>query len=356
MNRLLRVLAWTARAVIAGLAVAFVAVLLRPELLQPPAPGGPDGWSEAVARGAPAIVSIYTVGQDTLAWPGSPGLGSGVILSREGHVATNWHVIEGTTDIRVRLADGREAVPRLLGADPETELALLQIDLPNLPVIPLGRSAALQPGQVVLAVGNPFGLSQTVTQGIVSALGRGALGVTTFEDFIQTDAAINVGNSGGALLDTRGRLVGVNTAAVGPPSSGALAEGIGFAIPVDLVLEVTGQLLRHGRVIRGWLGVEPVDLVPARAALLGLPPETTGVELIGIAPGSPAETAGLRPGDVLLSLDGHPIGDSREALSRVAARAPGERVRLEVSRRGEQFLVDSRLGERPGSPRPQPGP
>ncbi len=356
MNRLLRVLAWTARAVIAGLAVAFVAVLLRPELLQPPAPGGPDGWSEAVARGAPAIVSIYTVGQDTLAWPGSPGLGSGVILSREGHVATNWHVIEGTTDIRVRLADGREAVPRLLGADPETELALLQIDLPNLPVIPLGRSAALQPGQVVLAVGNPFGLSQTVTQGIVSALGRGALGVTTFEDFIQTDAAINVGNSGGALLDTRGRLVGVNTAAVGPPSPGALAEGIGFAIPVDLVLEVTGQLLRHGRVIRGWLGVEPVDLVPARAALLGLPPETTGVELIGIAPGSPAETAGLRPGDVLLSLDGHPIGDSREALSRVAARAPGERVRLEVSRRGEQFLVDSRLGERPGSPRPQPGP
>lgn len=356
MKRFLRLFAWTARAVIAGLAVAFVAVLLRPELLQPQAPPAAEGWTEAVARGAPAIVSIYTVGHDALAWPGSPGLGSGVILSREGHVATNWHVIEGTGDIRVRLADGREAVPRLLGADPETELALLAIDLPNLPVIPLGRSAGLRPGQVVLAVGNPFGLSQTVTQGIVSALGRGALGVTTFEDFIQTDAAINVGNSGGALLDARGRLVGINTAAVGPAAPGALAEGIGFAIPVDLVMEVTGQLARHGRVIRGWLGVEPVELTGSRAALLGLAPGTAGVELVGVAPGSPAEEAGLRPGDILLALDGRPVSDSRAALAQVAAGSPGDRVRLEVVRQGERFMLEGRLGERPGGAIPGAGP
>jgi serine peptidase DegS len=347
-------LAFAARAIVAGLAVAFVAILLRPELLAPPAAAPQQsGWADAVALAAPAIVSIYTVAPAGLAWRGSPGLGSGVIISAEGHVATNWHVIEGAVDIRVRLADGREAVPRLIGADPDTELALLQIDLPELPVIPLGRSARLRPGEVALAIGNPLGLSQTVTQGIVSAVGRAALGVATFEDFIQTDAAINLCNSGGALLDGAGRLIGINTAVIGAGAPGEGApEGIGFAIPVDLVEAVAAQLLRHGRVIRGWLGVEPVDIGRERAARLGLPAGTRGIELLGVAPDSPAALAGLRPGDLLLGMDGEPFDDSRQALNRVAALAPGARVRLEVMRSDERFLLEAVLGERPAAPGP----
>ena len=354
MTRPAALLSFAARAIVAGLAVAFVAVLLRPELLDRPAAAPPDsGWADAVALAAPAIVSIYTAAPAGLSWTGAPGLGSGVIISPQGHIATNWHVIEGAGDIRVRLADGREAVPRLIGADPDTELALLQIDLPDLPVIRLGHSGRLRPGEVALAIGNPLGLSQTVTQGIVSAVGRAALGVATFEDFIQTDAAINLGNSGGALLDSRGQLIGINTAVIGETAPGEGApEGIGFAIPVDLVESVTAQLLRHGRVIRGWLGVEPVDLGRERAARLGLPPATRGIELLGVAPDSPATLAGLRPGDVLLGMDGEPFADSRQALNRVAALPPGTRVRLEVMRRDERFLLEAVLGERPPGPGP----
>ena len=341
-------LRFAAQSITAGLAVAFIAVVLRPELLLPPQPASTSGWADAVAVGAPAVVSIYTAAPAGLAWPGNPGLGSGVIISAEGHVATNWHVIEGAGDIRVQLADGRSTTPRLVGADPDTELALLQIDLTDLPVIRMGRSARLRAGEVVLAVGNPFGLSQTVTQGIVSAVGRGELGVATFEDFIQTDAAINLGNSGGALLDTRGRLIGINTAVVGAAAPGDdTPEGIGFAIPVDLVREVTQQLLRDGRVIRGWLGVEPIDLAPGRASLLGLDAGTTGIELLGVTPDSPAQVAGLQRGDVLLSLDGEPLRHSRQALSRVAAKPPGTPVVVEVARRGEIFRIEAVLRERP---------
>ncbi len=348
MIRSAAVLRFAAQSIVAGLAVAFVAVVLRPELLLPARPTSPNGWAEAVALGAPAVVSIYTAAPADPAWPGNPGLGSGVIISAEGHIATNWHVIEGAGDIRVQLADGRNVTPRLVGADPDTELALLQIELAELPVIRMGRSDRLRAGEVVLAVGNPFGLSQTVTQGIVSAVGRGELGVTTFGDFIQTDAAINVGNSGGALLDAQGHLVGINTAAVGAASPGDdTPEGIGFAIPVDLVREVTQQLLRDGRVIRGWLGVEPVDLTPGRAALLGLAERTTGIELLGVAPDSPAEIAGLQRGDVMLSLDGEPISGSRQALSQVAALQPGTALVIEVARRGEIFRIEAILRERP---------
>ena len=344
-------LRFLAQALIAGLAAAFVAVLLWPELLQRPA-APPQGWAEAVAGGAPAVVSVYTAAPAQAAWPGGPGLGSGVIVSAAGHVATNWHVIEAAGDIRVQLADGRIAVARVVGTDPDTELALLQIDLPTLPVIRFGRSASLRAGDVVLAVGNPFGLSQTVTQGIVSAVGRGELGVATFEDFIQTDAAINLGNSGGALLDTAGRLIGINTAVIGPAARGeSPPEGIGFAIPVDLARSVIDQLQTHGRVIRGWLGVEPTELAPGRAQLLGLPADTPGIELLGVAPGSPADEAGLRRGDVLLRLNGMPLTHSRQALNAVAALPPGTRVTLEVSRRGERFTTESVLRERPQSRR-----
>lgn len=348
MIRPAAVLRFAAQSIVAGLAVAFIAVVLRPELLLPPQPANPSGWADAVAVGAPAVVSIYTAAPTGLAWSGNPGLGSGVIISAEGHVATNWHVIEGAGDIRVQLADGRSATPRLVGADPDTELALLQIGLTDLPVIRMGRSDRLRAGEVVLAVGNPFGLSQTVTQGIVSAVGRGELGVATFEDFIQTDAAINLGNSGGALLDAQGRLIGINTAVVGAATPGDdTPEGIGFAIPVDLVREVTQQLLRDGRVIRGWLGVEPIDLAPDRASLLGLDARTTGIELLGVAPDSPAQIAGLQRGDVLLSLDGEPLRHSRQALSRVAAKPPGTRVIIEVARRGDTFRIEAVLRERP---------
>ena len=348
MIRPTAVLRFAVQSIIAGLAVAFVAVVLRPELLLAPQATSSTGWADAVAVGAPAVVSIYTAAPADLAWPGNPGLGSGVIISAQGHVATNWHVVAGAGDIRVQLADGRSATPRLVGADPDTELALLQIDLPELPVISMGRSDRLRAGEVVLAVGNPFGLSQTVTQGIVSAVGRAELGVATFEDFIQTDAAINLGNSGGALLDAQGRLIGINTAVVGAAAPGDdTPEGIGFAIPVDLVREVTQQLLREGRVVRGWLGVEPVDLAPGRAPLLGLDARTTGIELLGVAPESPAEIAGLQRGDVLLSLDGQPLLHSRQALTLVAAQPPGTRVVIELARRGEIFRIEAVLRERP---------
>ncbi len=331
------------QAAVIGLAAAFIAVLVRPELLPRPPATGVD-FSTGVAAAAPAVVSIYTTAEDTQS---GAGLGSGVILSADGVVATNWHVVHGAQQIRVQLADGRSTRPRLLGMDPETELALLAIDLPDLPTIPLGDSERLRPGQVVLAIGNAFGLSQTVTQGIVSAVGRGELGVTTFENFIQTDAAINVGNSGGALINTRGELVGINTAVVSALAAGEAAEGIGFAIPVNLVRGVAEQLLEHGRVIRGWLGVEPVALSAERRRLLGLPESLRGIELIGVAPDSPAARAGLRRGDVLTHVDDHELLRPRQALNLVASLPPGEQIVVRGLRQGEAFELRATLAERP---------
>ena len=257
-----KILVFVLKSAALGLAAAFAVVLIRPDLVNLGAGGQfpATSYASAVNASAPAVVSLRTarLGQRGSLGAGmvvDQGLGSGVIISQDGLLVTNWHVIRNADQVVVQLADGREAQPRFVGADPETELALLRVDLPDLPTIRLGRSDTLAIGDVVLAIGNPYGLSQSVTSGIVSATGRG-IGLTIFENFIQTDAAINIGNSGGALVNTRGELIGINTAQFEtlnrtPP------EGIGFAIPVNLVRGVMDELIEHGRVIRGWLGSTP---------------------------------------------------------------------------------------------------
>jgi S1-C subfamily serine protease len=271
-------------------------------------------------------------------------LGSGVVINRDGYLVTNWHVIKDADQIRVQLADGRVAVPTLVGADPESELALLRIDLPDLPAIELGRSDNLQVGEVVLAIGNSLGLSQTVTMGIVSATGRGQLGVAIFENFIQTDAAINVGNSGGALVNARGELVGINTAVISAaPREMAMPEGLGFAIPVNLVRGVMDQLIAHGRVIRGYLGVDTTDLAAQDAARLGI--DGSAVELRVVR--GPAAVAGLMPGDVLTHINDQRMFTQQQAMNQVASSQPGERIRIRVARPdGTVFETQAVLEER----------
>jgi serine peptidase DegS len=342
---------FVAQSVAVGLALAFVAVLVKPELLggRPTTPAvgaAPVSYASAVAASAPAVATIYA--GRTLRSPsntvGLTLLGSGVVIDTAGHVVTNWHVIQDADEIRVQLADGRVATPTLVGTDPETELALLRIDLSDLPEIALGRSDTLQVGDVVLAIGTSLGLSQTVTMGIVSATGRGQLGVTTFEDFIQTDAAINVGNSGGALVNTRGELVGINTAVISRDRS--MPEGLGFAIPVNLVRGVMQQIQSYGRVIRGYLGVDDsVDLAPAQTQALGL--ADGGAVLITLATG-PAAAAGLRAGDVITHLNGERVRNRREAMNLVAKAQPGDRLKIRFVRaNGTQFDTEAVLEERP---------
>jgi S1-C subfamily serine protease len=352
MPRALKIAVFVAQSVAVGLALAFVAVLIRPELIGRTRVGsGPASYADAVAASAPAVVNIYAEGTATT--PRGPLgmtlrdvlLGSGVVIDREGHVVTNWHVVRGAEEIRVQLADGRIAVPRLVGTDPETELALLQIDLPDLPEIRLGRSDTLEVGEVVLAIGNSLGLSRTVTMGIVSATGRGQLRVTTFEDFIQTDAAINVGNSGGALVNTRGELVGINTAVISTARDQPMPEGLGFAIPVNLVRGVMRELIAHGRVIRGYLGVDEARDLPAsltqRVGIDG--PAVLITRVVG-----PAAAAGLRPGDVLTHLNDERMYTGLQALNFVASSQPGQRIRIRFTRaRGTQFETEAVLEERP---------
>ncbi len=333
MSPVWKVTAFIAQSVALGLAVAFVAVLIRPELINRTAPtaSGPASYAQAVAASAPAVAIVYaerTVRTAPNARVRDRLLGSGVVIDRDGHVVTNYHVIEGADAIRVQLADGRVAIPELVGTDPDTELALLRIDLPDLPQVRLGRSDTLEVGEVVLAIGNSLGLTQTVTMGIVSATGRGQLGVTAFEDFIQTDAAINVGNSGGALVNARGELVGINTAVISwAPDQ--MPEGLGFAIPVNLVRGVMQQLIANGRVIRGYLGVDdPRDLLAAQTRVLGI--DGPAVLLTSVT--GPAERAGLRPGDVLTHLNGERMFTRQQAMNLVASTQPGGRLRIRVTR------------------------
>jgi len=336
---------------IAGLAVAFVAVFLFPDLLPEGHPlrgegAAPDSYATAVAATAPAVVTLVgrpaaPVGFAERQSPGS--LGSGVVMNGEGFVITNHHVIAGTEDLEVVLVDGRRAPARLVGTDPDTDVALLRIELPELPSIRIGRSDQLEVGDVVLAIGNPFSIGQTVTQGIVSGTGRGQLGLSQFENFIQTDAAINVGNSGGALVNARGELVGINTAFF---SRRLDSEGIGFAIPINLVRGVMEDLLAHGRVIRGWLGVGTQTLTPDQARALGLP-EPYGIILTTVQPGSPADRAGLRPNDVITHVNDEPVVVWQDALRSIAAMRPGTRVTLSGSRRGQAFRVEAEVAERP---------
>jgi serine protease DegS len=271
-------------------------------------------------------------------------LGSGVIVDEAGHIVTNHHVIAGADTILVQLADGRVAPARLVGSDPDTDLAVLKIDLKSLPVAPLGRSDQLRVGDVVLAIGNPLGLSQTVTHGIVSAVSRAQLGIAPLEDFIQTDAPINRGNSGGALVDTGGDVVGINTAMVAKSLG---VEGIGFAIPVNMVRGVLADIIAHGRVIRGWLGIVPEDLSEEQAAQFGL--ARGGVVVANFYPGSPAQEAGLQPGDVLLAVDGVPPRSALDLLGRIALHKPGSTLTLRDLRGQRVIEVKARVGERPRS-------
>jgi serine protease DegS len=320
-------------------------------------------FSTAVQASAPAVVSIYTQRMDAI--PPSPverffggpvqqryqrstNLGSGVILDAAGHIVTNYHVIEGSVEIAVQVADGRTAPAKLVGRDPDTDLALLKIDLPDLPVMQLGRSDRVAVGDVVLAIGNPFGqLSQTVTHGIVSAKGRADLGVATYEDFIQTDAAINEGNSGGALVNGRGELIGINTAVLGKERG---AEGLSIAIPVDLVRGVVREIMEHQRVIRGWIGIDTEDVSAQGARHYGLP--KAGVAVSNIYKGSPALQAGITPGDIIDSIDGQPVKSSQDTRARIAARTPDSMLRLAGVRMGGQpFSVEMQVVEAPRSTR-----
>jgi S1-C subfamily serine protease len=322
-----------AQSAIAGLALAFVVVSFRPDLIgrgRAAAPGT-NSYAEAVAAASSAVANVFTERVD----PGRGAseaavvaLGSAVVIDPNGYLITNYHVVENAAQIRVQLADGRVAVPAVVGSDPDTELALLRIDLEDLPSIRLGRSDTLKVGDIVLAIGNSLGLSQTVTMGIVSATGRGQLGVTTYEDFIQTDAAINAGNSGGALINAAGELIGINTAVVGSSGrSPTPPESIGFAIPVNLVRGVMAELIEHGRVIRGYLGVELQDLPAAAVAPLGVEGGAPMIRALLSADG-PAAEAGLRAGDILTHVAGERVFTRRQAQSRIAASAPGTSVSI----------------------------
>ena len=335
---------------VVGLAAAFVVVYLFPGLLPAGHPlrdrsSGADSYATAVAATAPAVVNL--VGR-----PAAPAgfadsqssgsLGSAVVMNGDGYVITNHHVIAGMRDLQVVLVDGRTAAATLVGTDPDTDIALLKVELPDLPRIRIGRSDQLRVGDVVLAIGNPFSIGQTVTQGIVSGTGRGQLGLSQFENFIQTDAAINVGNSGGALVNAQGELVGINTAFF---SRRLDSEGIGFAIPVNLVRGVMQDLLAHGRVIRGWLGVSTQTLTPDQARALGLQ-EPYGIILTTIQPDSPADRAGLRPNDVITHVNDEPVVVWQDALRSIAAMRPGTRVTLTGSRLGQPFKVEAEVTER----------
>jgi serine protease DegS len=343
MTSLWKVAGFLAQSAAIGLALAFLIVLAKPDLVasRPATSALPvASYSQAVAASAPAVVTIYTArnrdGQ----------LGSGVVIDQSGYLVTNWHVVSGAEQIRVQLADGRIADPQLVGSDPDTELALLKIELPDLPAIKLGRSDSLQVGDVVLAIGNSLGLSQTVTMGIVSATGRGQLNVTTFENFIQTDAAINAGNSGGALVNARGELVGINTAVISArPRDFSMPEGLGFAIPVNLVRGVMDQLIEHGRVIRGCLGVTVKDLPAHEARALGI--QGSAFELEGVR--GPAEAAGLLPGDVVTHLNDQRMYSSNQAMNFVASSQPGTPLAIRAVRRdGTVFTAEAVLEENTG--------
>jgi len=357
MPRVVEVASFVAQSVAIGLALAFVAVLVRPELISRRAASDDNraSYAEAVAASAPAVVNISTSTERVYNVPSTRrpltvtdrGLGSGVVIDRAGYIVTNWHVIRDVDEILVQLADGRVAVPELVGTDPETELALLKIDLPDLPEVRMGRSDTLEVGDVVLAIGNSLGFSQTVTIGIVSATGRSfrITAFTAFTDFIQTDAAINAGNSGGALVNARGELVGINTAVVRTAGSQGVPEGIGFAIPINLVRGVMEQLIAHGHVIRGYLGVDQASEVPdGQAKALGI---VDGSAVLIEEVSGPAAAAGLRSGDVLTHINGERVFTPQEAQSTVASAQPGERFSIRVVRvDGTTFTTEAVLEER----------
>ena len=314
----------------------------------------------AAQKAMPAVVSINTSKEvrsphlndpwfhfffgDQIGTQQQTGLGSGVIVSPDGYILTNNHVVEGADQITVTLADSRIAEARIVGTDPETDLAVLKIELDKLPVIVLGNSDHAVVGDTVLAIGNPFGVGQTVTSGIISALGRSELGINTFENFIQTDAAINPGNSGGALVDVEGNLLGINTA-IYSRSGGSM--GIGFAIPVSTAKIVMDGLVKDGKVTRGWIGVEPNELSPELAETFGVAGTNAGVIITGVLQDGPAARAGMLPGDVIVQVDEQRVRNVAEMMTAVASLQPGQRADFEILRNGQSMTLNIVPSERP---------
>ncbi|MFK0379899.1 Do family serine endopeptidase [Pandoraea sp. NPDC090278] len=339
---------------------------VAPSLSDKPAAGS---YADGAQKAMPAVVSIFsskeqkqnrdprlddplfryffgdgggTVRQDPVS-----SLGSGVIVSSEGYILTNHHVVDGADEIEVALADGRKARAKLVGSDPETDLAVLKITLDNLPAITLGRMEQVRVGDVVLAIGNPFGVGQTVTMGIISALGRNHLDISTFENFIQTDAAINPGNSGGALVDVNGNLLGINTA-IYSRSGGNM--GIGFAIPVSTARSVLESIITTGGVTRGWVGVEPQDITSDIAESFGLQ-QDSGVIIAGVVQGGPADKAGVQPGDILTKVNDESIRDTTELLNVIAQIKPGTQAKIHVTRKKKELDLTVTIGKRPPPPK-----
>ena len=327
------------------------------------------GFAAAVRKTAPAVVYINTA-RVVNQFPSHPflndqlfreflgsdgeqpqtrietGLGSGVIVSPQGYILTNFHVIKDADQIQVQLADGRGAIADLVGVDPETDLAVLQIAMDNLPVINISQLAQNEVGDIVLAIGNPFGVGQTVTMGIISATGRNELGVTTFENFIQTDAAINPGSSGGALVNARGELIGINTAVFGSSETGPGPQGIGFAIPVGLAKNIMQQIIAQGYVTRGWLGIEVQDIHPRLAYALDLSSDQ-GALIRGVRKDGPADQAGLKSGDIILGINGNSIHNARDALNVIVRASPDKASAMTLLRGGKTLKVEVIPSQRP---------
>jgi Do/DeqQ family serine protease len=356
-------------------AVWFVLITLKPEWVQRPswntdlqifevAPGAISPTSSAgslsfaAKKASPAVVSINTSQKGALEKNKDPwfryffgdqddsaqtGLGSGVIVSPQGYILTNNHVVEAADEILVMLNDGRQAQAKVIGTDPETDLAVLKVNLDKLPVMVMNSSEQVQVGDIVLAIGNPFGVGQTVTSGIISALGRNQLGINTFENFIQTDAAINPGNSGGALVDVQGNLLGINTA-IYSKSGGSM--GIGFAIPVSIAKQVLEGIVKDGLVTRGWIGVEPTELTPELAQTFNVNRQE-GVIITGVLQTGPAFKAGVRPGDMLLAVNDHKVQNVAELLAQVSLLKPGVDAQLKILRKEQEQLLSVTPLQRP---------
>src|SRR3954468_19102424 len=382
MVRLWLIFAQTATVAVALL---FVVTTFRPEWLpsrspsvisQAATPGSttpsargtaPGSYNDAVQKATPSVVNIFTskeirsprhpllndpifrrfFGDQPEEAQRASSLGSGVIVSTSGYVITNSHVVEAADEIEVALPDGKKLLAKVVGNDPDTDIAVLRVDGESLPAISFGSSDGLRIGDVVLAIGNPFGVGQTVTHGIVSALGRTGLGINTFENFIQTDAPINPGNSGGALVDASGNLIGINTA-IFSRSGGSM--GIGFAIPVSTAKMVLEQIVKSGTVTRGWIGVEVQEISPPMAESFKLG-STRGALIAGVLRGGPADKAGMKPGDVLVEVEGRPVADPTSMLNLVAALAPGDTARMKLKRAGKDLDASVTVGRRP---KPQP--
>lgn len=378
-----------AQATTVGLALLFIVSTLKPEwlrrapaVLPTPVNGNVSiqqvasgalparsealgSYAEAAKRAMPSVVSVYTTKEsrrppriedplferffgERLRQQPERSLGSGVIANADGYVLTNNHVVQAAEEIAVALPDGRRLSAQLIGSDPETDLAVLRIDATGLPAVTFGRSESLSVGDIVLAIGNPFDVGQTVTMGIVSALGRNNLGINRYENFIQTDAAINQGNSGGALIDTRGHLVGINTA-IFSGSGGSI--GIGFAIPTALITDVLEQLIKNGKVVRGYFGIEPEDITPEIAEAYKLQ-AAAGVHVRGVVRSAPAEKAGMEPGDIIVSINEARVENTPGVLGQIARLPPGTTARVKVLRNTKEVALNVTVGERPRPDKP----